>query len=138
MSIATEQNADASTPYGRTVPAIVQASSASSTAVAIPAEWYGRYVDFTFTGAAARDKLSIRFGLTAALAAVALNTASTNAGSATYAITPAGSEPMIVLTDGQTIRRRLDARWRFFCHISNTAAGYLHAVLVSGDSGSEV
>lgn len=126
---------DASTPSGLTVPAIVQASSATSAAVAIPAEWYGRFVDFTFEGNAARDKICIRFGVTAAAAAVALHTASTNAGAATYAITPVDSEPMIVLFDGGTARRRLDSRWRFFCHISNTALGYLHAAITSGAAG---
>lgn len=127
---------DQSTPAGLTVPAWVQASSASSAPVAIPAEWYGMFVDFTFSGAAARDKICIRFGTTAGAAAVALASASTNAGAATYAITPVGTEPMVVLFDGTTTRRRLDLRWRFLCHISNTASGFLYASIASGADGA--
>lgn len=127
--------ADSSTPQGAIVPAIVQASSATSAPVAIPAEWYGQYVRFTFIGAAATDVMCIRFGTTAALAAVTtLATASTNAGAATYAITPAGTEPMLVLPSGMPIDERLDASWRFFCHIA-PASGALSVALKQGRYG---
>lgn len=134
MSVASERFFDYGTPQGLTTPSIVQASSLTTAPVAIPAEWYGLFVEFTFSGAAARDKLCIRFGTTSANSAVALATASTNAGASTYAITAAGTEPMLVLFDGATARRRLDRSWLFFNHISNTASGFLYASLVSGRS----
>lgn len=136
MSNASERYFDASTPYGLTTPAWVQASSATSTPVAIPSEWLGRFVQFTYKGNAAREQCCIRFGVDVSSATVALATASTNEGSTTYAITAAGTEPMLVLFDGQTIRERIDARFLFLCHIATNASGFLYASVKTGAIGA--
>jgi hypothetical protein len=101
-------------------------TTANGELVAIPAEWLGKYVDFTALGA----DVFVRFGsdntVQVSASAVSTNTSGTLAAT--------GKEPHLIIPAGSTKPERIKLTgWTHFAWIASAASGTSHFVPSTGD-----
>jgi hypothetical protein len=132
MSIQ-QQAYDLSTPTGLTIASAVLPCGAASVTIVVPTQWVGKFLSFSFVGAASADIGYVRFGTAASVACTTSSTNSTVTGTPGV-LTEAGTEPMLTIPHGMTVSHRLDNSVTHFAHIASAASGKLIVVMTTGDS----
>lgn len=117
--------ASAGTPAsGTTKRASVIAPGNTTDWLTTPADWLGKYVRWTFVGAAPTDVCYVRFSATTA-PTVSL----TATVVASNVLAASAAEPDLVLPNGVPVDDILDKRFLFFAFIASAASGKLYVQL---------
>lgn len=122
MSKATEQAADVQhngTPYLRTA-----LTTANGEMCVMPAEWVGKYVEFT----AIDCNMFVRFGTSSGVQVDATTVSTNTAG--TLAAT--GKEPHLEIVSGSSKHERILVTWTHFAFICSNATGKVYMCLATG------